>query len=91
MICSYCGTARAVTVDHVVHKFRFKRAGFAEKVGFAVNAPENRVPACFDCNMRKGTLRLVPKSHAHLIPTLNKLGRVPWRVWNGGKLPKVIA
>ncbi len=42
------------------------------------------VPACFDCNNRKGTRRLIPAFWADRIETLNDLlPPATWRVWRG--------
>lgn len=42
------------------------------------------VPCCFECNMRKGTRRLVPPSWAGKVDALNAFfGGTEWRVWRG--------
>lgn len=77
MTCAYCRKARAVNMDHVVPRsYRRKQAIPPELAG--------TVPACFACNNRKGTRRLVPGSWAPLIPLLEShYPGTPWRVWNG--------
>lgn len=40
-------------------------------------------PACFECNIRKGTRKLVPPSWENSIPALKEAIPGPWRVWHG--------
>lgn len=85
MPCAYCNERRAVNTDHVVPKSKFKtNKHLAKLLGFGPNDPENLVGACFECNMRKGSLKRVPPSMADRVDYLNALmGGKPWRVWNG--------
>lgn len=74
--CSYCGTRRAVNQDHVVPKTMRKRYDVPAELLLTV-------PACFECNIRKGTRKLVPPSWADKIPALKDALPGRWRVWNG--------
>ena len=69
--CAYCGKP-AVHMDHIVSKSMRRRHPGWEDV---------TVPACFACNMRKGTRRLVPPSWKDRLDELP--GTRPWKVWDG--------
>jgi hypothetical protein len=93
--CAYCGVRRAVNRDHVIPKAlrkngAIKRRGKAIRAVFEVRIiPEElarTVPCCFECNMRKGTRKLVPPSWAQHIPALKELIPGKWRVWKGDPL-----
>ena len=77
--CSYCGR-RAQCRDHVVPKSLWVTVS-------AVRWPcdlTGTVPACNDCNMRKGTRALLPPSWAPRIAALSELfPSRAWRVWDG--------
>ena len=73
MNCAYCGKP-AVHMDHLVSKSMRRRHPGWEDV---------TVPACFACNMRKGTRRLVPPSWKDRLDELP--GTRPWKVWTGDK------
>lgn len=90
--CAYCGHKRAVNRDHVVP--RSLRANYMANVRVSRKRHQVRplipdefmglVPACFACNARKGSRRLVPRSWEHKIDALNDFfGGTPWRVWSG--------
>lgn len=85
--CSYCGLRRACNRDHVVPK------SFVRKWTLT-HGPEREhaipadflltVPSCLECNVRKGTRRLVPPSWAGKVKRLNRFfGGVPFRTWDG--------
>lgn len=76
-LCAYCGKRRAVNSDHVVPRSLARR--------FPDMPAELRatVPSCFDCNIRKGTRKLVPPSWEPYIPGLTLLIPGHWRVWHG--------
>ena len=74
--CQYCKgrNGRAVHADHIVPiALRRRHKGF--------DGDEWLVAACFIDNMKKGTYRYCPPSHAHLIDQLP--GVMPWTVWEG--------
>ena len=77
MNCSYCGTARAVHRDHIFSKALRRRFPEWENV---------TVPACYRCNMVRGTRRLLPPSWADREQELEELTGKCWFVWNGGKV-----
>ena len=70
-LCSYCRKARAIHQDHVVPvALRRRHPGWDDV----------KVPACGNCNWRKGTRRLVPMDYE----PFDKLSGVrPWQRWNG--------
>ena len=81
-LCSYCGVRRAVNRDHVVPKALSKTHVF--QYAFLPEKLKRLVPACFECNTRKGTRRLVPPSWEPLVEMLNEeFPGTPWRVWHG--------
>jgi len=87
-ICAYCGLRRAVNLDHVVPKstplWKYRRDLVEIPPAIAHGELTATVPACFDCNIRKGARRLVPPSWADKIDALNDyFGGTPWRVWDG--------
>ena len=84
MICAYCNSRRAVNRDHVIPKIIRKRI----KAQLATIPAELllTVPACFECNYRKGTRKLVPPSWESLIPDLKALIPGQWRVWDGNPM-----
>jgi 5-methylcytosine-specific restriction endonuclease McrA len=88
-VCAYCGR-RAHTKDHVVHKHRFRDPRLAERLGFAHDSDSNLVAACWQCNNRRGTRKLVPPSWEWRIPALNELfPGFQWQLWDGGRIPEV--
>lgn len=84
--CAYCG-ARAVNKDHVIPRQvvrTYNRRAPLDAPSIPAEWLET-VPACFACNMRKGSRRLVPPSWGKRVEKLNKFfGGTPWRVWHGG-------
>ena len=74
--CAYCGVRRAVNRDHVVPKSLAKRYDLPDEL-------RATVPACFECNIRKGTRKLIPRSWESKIPELKALIPGHWRVWTG--------
>lgn len=75
-VCAYCLKKRATNRDHVVPRSIAKRYNLPE-------ALKATVPACFDCNNRKGTRKLIPASWACHIPALQEVIPGAWRVWDG--------
>ncbi len=79
MICSYCLTARAIHVDHIVSKNDRRRYGIAK------DDARYHAVSCMRCNLNKLDSRLVPSTHAHLVDELNELmAGTRWRLWDGG-------
>lgn len=81
-LCAYCQERPAVNRDHVVPRVMAKRYELPDELRLTV-------PACFECNIRKSTRKLVPSSWADKIPALKALIPGQWRVWKGN--PKEIA
>lgn len=78
MTCAYCGTERAVNMDHVVPK------SLAKKHPELPEHLRETVPACWKHNILKGTRRLVPPSWSDRVPELNEFfGGTEFRVWYG--------
>lgn len=78
--CAYCRERYAVNRDHVVPK-SYRKHRPTDSIPTHLR---ETVPACFQCNLRKGTRRLVPPSWADRLDELNEvLPGVPWRVWDG--------
>lgn len=76
-VCAYCQKARAVNKDHVVPK------SIQRKYALHPVLCET-VPACFACNMLKGSRRLIPESWTDRLTLLRReLPGVEWRVWHG--------
>lgn len=77
MVCAYCNQRRAVNKDHVIPKSTAKKH---------LNLPAEllvTVPSCFECNIRKGTRKLVPPSWADRVEMLRVFIPGQWRVWDG--------
>lgn len=83
--CVYCGKP-AVNGEHVIPRALVRK--------YNATAPEEAPsipaewlvvePSCFNCNIRKGTRRLVPPSWKHRIAAMNRFfGGVEWRIWSG--------
>ena|SRR3990167_2699666 len=80
-LCAYCRERRAVTKDHVVPKsFRKTRP---HRYPNLPKELRGTVPCCFECNIRKSTRKLVPRSWTKYIPLLQEVFPGPWRVWDG--------
>lgn len=83
--CAYCGKP-AVNADHVIPAALVRRYNRSAPLD-APSIPAEWlavVPACFECNIRKGTRRLVPPSWASKVSALNAFfGGSPFRVWDG--------
>ena len=77
--CQYCG-AFATTLDHIIPK--------ADRRRMKVKSDDEAylVAACLDCNVRKGTRRLVPPMWAGRIADLEDWSGKRWKVWDGGKV-----
>ena len=73
MKCAYCGD-RAVHQDHIFSKALRRRFPEWENV---------TVPACFNCNIIKGTRHFVPPSWELRIPELEALTGAKWAVFAG--------
>jgi 5-methylcytosine-specific restriction endonuclease McrA len=84
--CAYCQAARAVNWDHVVPRSLVRRYNRSAPLD-APSIPAEWlvvVGACFACNIRKGSRRLVPPSWAKQVHALNRFfGGTPFRVWAG--------
>lgn len=81
-VCAYCRKKRATHSDHVVPKSLKKTHKDIWEA--APNLCGATVPACHECNWRKGTRRLVPPSWSDYVETLNVyFPGTPWRVWMG--------
>lgn len=81
-VCAYCRSRRAVGRDHVIPKSlakRLKHRGVEITVELLVT-----VPACLECNVRKGTRKLVPPKWESKIRQLKEVVPGKWRVWMGG-------
>ncbi len=74
-VCSYCLEAPAIHSDHIFSKALRRR--FPEW--------DMTVPACFDCNILKGTRRLLPPSYAHRQQEIEGLTGKRWKVWDGSR------
>lgn len=75
--CAYCKKNRAANFDHVVPKSYRKKGAIHPLLS-------GTVPACFRCNMLKGTRRLIPESWADRLTLLSdEYPGTPWRVWHG--------
>ena len=74
MTCSYCEKARQVHKDHIFSKALRRRFPEWENV---------TVPACYRCNMLKGTRAFVPPSWESRIPELEELTGKKWAVFTG--------
>lgn len=77
-LCAYCNERRAVNRDHVVPKYLKQRLPEDFPTELLLT-----VPACFECNIRKGTRKLIPASWEHHIPLLKAYIPGPWRTWDG--------
>lgn len=76
--CAYCREAPATEIDHIFSKAEGRRAGISRDDVLW------QVPSCHPCNMRKGTLRRLPESMAHMLPEAVELSKgKPWWTWNG--------
>lgn len=75
--CAFCGEP-AQTIDHVLSKAEGRRCG--------IKRWDKRwiVAACRDCNIRKGTRRLVPIGYTWL-SDLRDLTRKKWAEWDGSR------
>lgn len=78
MLCAYCGERRAVNRDHVVPRVLQKK--YKDRLPAELRGT---VPSCFECNIRKGTRKLVPPSWSKSIPALKEIIPGKWRVWRG--------
>ena len=74
--CAYCGEL-AQTIDHILSKAESRRCGIKrwDKIWI--------VAACRECNVRKGTRRLIPPSFAAYRDALVRLTGKKWQVWSG--------
>ena len=73
--CAYC-QAPAVHWDHTTPRSVWKRGQWPQWAA-------EQVPACFNCNIRKGTRLLIPPSWEDRLQTLNALGYGKFRIWHG--------
>ena len=80
-LCAYCRSRPAINHDHVI-----PRAIAKKRAGLIPDELLITVPACFECNIRKGTRKLVPPSWAAKIPALKELIPGQWRVWDGNPM-----
>lgn len=82
--CAYCASPASFgfNKDHVIPKSlqrKCRQLGKPLPVELC-----GTVWACYPCNLRKGTRRLIPASWADKIDTLNDLiPGTPWRTWDG--------
>lgn len=83
--CAYCGDP-AVNGDHVIPRSVVRSYNWSAPAE-AKSIPAawlEIVPACFACNILKGTRRLVPPSWARRVAAMNRFfGGTPWRTWDG--------
>lgn len=88
--CAYCRTRGAVNRDHVVPRQLARKYRENRRAATRPRIPDEllgTVPCCFDCNIRKGTRRLVPPSWENKLDTLNEFfGGSPFRVWDGNPM-----
>ena len=83
-LCAYCRRRLAVNRDPVIPKALLRRL---LKAGLDISAELLALePACFECNVLKGTRKLVPPSWADKIPALKELLPGPWRTWDGNPM-----
>jgi hypothetical protein len=80
MICAYCNRNRAVQTDHLINKNQARRRIEAARER---ENPRFKVPSCFECNVAKYTLCLVPASHADVVRELEEITGSVYRVWFG--------
>ena len=76
---AYC-QGRATQVDHLIPRNAARRRHTADQ---ARELAKYKVPACMPCNIAKGPLLRVPRSHAHLIPELEALTGNVYGVFDG--------
>ena len=84
--CAYCGVRKAVNRDHVIPRSLIRNYNrFAPDDAPSIPAEWLEVVgACFECNIRKSSRRLVPPSWIKRVKALNRFfPGTPWRVWNG--------
>lgn len=79
MICAYC-RGQASQTDHLITRNQARRRHTAAQ---ARDLAKYKVPSCMPCNIAKGCLLRVPKSHAHLIPELEALTGGVYAVFDG--------
>jgi len=90
--CAYCRTRWAVTVDHVVPRSLIGKHRSSRRRKKPCTCRRHDVPAfllvtvlaCLECNLLKGTRRLIPLSWEPCLPELERyFPGTPWRVWSG--------
>jgi hypothetical protein len=83
--CVYCGERRAVTRDHVIPRAVLRTYNATAPDDAPSVPPEwlGEVPACLECNVRKGRRRFVPPSWADQVSQLNEFFGAIWSVWSG--------
>ena len=75
--CQFCLVKRAEHLDHLIRISLRRRHKVKDEADYLT-------AACRDCNMYKGTLPLIPRSRAHMIPALAaRWPHVDWRLWDG--------
>ena len=75
VLCEYCRSNRAVHMDHIASK--------SERRSLPDEWATVTVPSCFDCNILKGTRRLVPPGYERLEELLG-YGK-KWEEWDGSE------
>lgn len=81
MICAYCSEARAIHTDHVVP------GAWRRRHGITGSDTRYHVPACFDCNIRKGVRKYYPPGFdVSLLPGKPE----SWQCWRGGAHLEVV-
>ena len=84
--CAYCGVRRAVNFDHVVPRsvVRTYNLNATDEMPSIPAKWLATVGACFECNILKGTRRLVPPGWRDEVAAMNRFfGGARWMVWNG--------
>ena len=80
-LCAYCKIRPAIHWDHIVSKADRKRQRPDKSFVYPGDWENEKVPACFACNIYKSTRHLVPEGYERLeeLQAINS----NWREWKG--------